>query len=378
MNRLLIQQLSLPTLEIFLKIENDILVNSAKRMKSKKSLLDDDIQAWQTDKLSQLGGLTEENMKVMARHSGLALEEVMQLVEEAGYAGVKDIESDLAEGAKRGILKKPVSIGDSQTLLNVLKAYENQSKDWMNLVNTTMLNQSKQQYLDVVNEVTGKVLAGTATPQEALRQATRQWADMGIPALIDKGGAHWSTEAYINMVTRATANNVANDMQDARMDEYDSDLIEISSHAGARPLCAPYQGRIFSRSGRDSVYPAFDETSHGEPAGLFGINCGHFKYPYIPGITQKRYEPYNKAENDKVYIESQKQRHLEREIRKAKREVNMMEAMGDKRGLEDAKQKVLKRQKNIRSFIDDSGRTRRNDREQLPINNPHVRGKLKE
>lgn len=377
MDALKIQQLSLPTLEIFLEIEEEILINAAKKLRKDKTLLNGDIRTWQANKLSELGALTDENIEILAKHSSLALDEVRQLVEEAGYTAVENVEQDLKEGAKRGILKPAKAIEDSSALINVLRAYEDDAKDWINLVNTTMLNQSGRQYLDVVNTTTAKVLTGTITPEKALRQAAAKWADEGVPALIDKGGARWSTEGYINMVTRSTAANVANSMQDARMDEYDADLIEISSHAGARPLCEPYQGRIFSRTGRTKGYPSLGSTSYGEAAGLFGINCGHYRYPYIAGITKQRYEPYDKAENDAVYKESQKQRYLERQIRKGKREVNMMEAMNDKEGLEQAKQKVLSRQASMREFIKDSGRTRRSDREQLAVNNPHVRGTAK-
>lgn len=131
------------------------------------------------------------------------------------------------------------------------------------------------------------------------------------------------------------------------------------------PDCAPYQGRIYSRSGENKNYTAFSDTSYGQAAGLFGINCNHFKYPYIPGITKQTYFPYDKEENDRIYKESQKQRYHERQIRAAKREVGMMEAIGDVDGLEQAKAKVRSRQASMREFIDETRRTRRYDREQV-------------
>lgn len=377
MKRLKYQQLSLPTVEIFLSIEDQILINAAKRLKKQKGLMDNDIGSWQLDKLNQLGALEQENIITMAKHSGLAIDEVSEMLREVGYDAVGEIEGDMVEAVRQGLLTRPKSVEASESLLNVLKAYENHSKDWINMVNTTMLDQSRQAYLSVVNKVTGQVMAGVSTPRQALRRAASRWADMGVPAMIDKAGRRWSTEAYVNMVTRTVASNVSNDMQDARMDEYDLDLIEVTSHSGARPGCAPYQGRIYSRRGKTKGYPDLGSTSYGEPAGLFGINCGHDKYPYIPGITEQRFYPYNEAENNRVYEESQKQRYLERQIRKAKREYNMMGTLGDKDGQEQAKQKVLQRQANMRRFINDSGRTRQGERERLPVNNPHVRGKVK-
>src|SRR5690606_668684 len=109
-----------------------------------------------------------------------------------------------------------------------------------------------------------------------------------------------------------------------------NDLVEVSAHDGARPLCEPYQGRIFSLSGNHPDYPALADTSMGDPAGLFGVNCGHVKYPYIEGISRQRYKPRDPEVNDRQYENSQKQRYLERQIRYAKREQMMLEEIGDK------------------------------------------------
>ena len=83
-------------------------------------------------------------------------------------------------------------------------------------------------------------------------------------------------------------------------------------------------------------------------------------YPYVPG-TEKTYHPYQEKLNDKVYEASQKQRQLERNIRSAKRGIEL----ASKARREAAKKKVLTRQEQMRTFIDESGRTRRYDREQI-------------
>ena len=105
------------------------------------------------------------------------------------------------------------------------------------------------------------------------------------------------------------------------------------------------------------------ETSYGEAAGLFGINCGHFPIPIIPGVTiphgADNIQP--KEENDREYKESQEQRALEREIREAKRNVEML---GDAATKED-KQKVRELQAKMREFMDRTGRARRYDRESI-------------
>ena len=93
------------------------------------------------------------------------------------------------------------------------------------------------------------------------------------------------------------------------------------------------------------------------------INCGHYPIPIVPGVTiphgADNIQP--EEENDKAYAESQEQRRLEREIREAKRVVEMA---GDTATPED-RQRVRDAQAEMRKFINETGRTRRYDREQI-------------
>lgn len=361
-----LQKLSQAVVDVFLSIEEQMLINIAKRLGKHESLLiDGDIESWQTQALSEQESLSAENLGMISEQSGRTKEEVRRALEDAGYGMLLDHEDELKKGVDAGKLDEAPDIKESSALLNILESYEKQALNTMNLVNTTMLDQSKRAYTDIINQTVGKVLSGTTTSRNAIRQTISEWSEIGVPALIDKGGRRWSPEAYTNMVMRSTSNNVANEMQDARMDEYGVDLIEVSSHAGARPRCAPFQGRIFSRSGNHPKYPALSDTSYGEAAGLFGVNCGHLKYPFIEGISEQRYKPRDPEVNDREYENSQKQRYLERQIRYSKREENMLREIGDEEGAKKAHRKVLDRQKNSREFINRTGRTRRYNREKV-------------
>ena len=371
MRKLKFQHITRDAERVFLQIEDEILNNAAKKLGKDKSLLtEEDIVSWQANKLSQLGKLNQENLEILSKYSKIELEELESMLEEVGYTAVREVEGDLKKGSQEGILLNPPDIDDSESLMQVLDAHSLEAKKRINNINNTMLSQSGAKYTQVVNDVTGQVVAGIKTPNQALRQVVSEWAEKGIPAMVDKLGRQWSTEAYVSMIIRSSSNNIARDMQDARMDEYGNDLVEISSHAGSRPKCEPYQGRIFSRSGKSKNYDSLANTSIGEPDGLFGINCNHFQYVYIPGISEQTYFPYDKEENDRIYKESQKQRYHERQIRAAKNEMNMMKGIDDQEGFEQARTKLRDRQARMREFIQETDRTRRYDREQLAINNP--------
>ena len=363
-------QLSIFVVDIYNAIEEELLLNMAKILKNDIELLltaenAEQYQHWRMVQLNKLGVLNQQQINTIARHSGKTAEEVHTMLQTAGYTAVEQHEGIYKKAVQLGLLAATSVAQTSTALIGILNAYERQALETFNLVNTTMLKQAQQVYLDILNTTVGKVLGGVITPQQALRQTVSKWAQKGIPAFIDKAGRKWSTEAYINNVTRSTSNNVANEMQDKRAEEYNCDLVETSSHLGARPGCAPYQGKIYSMSGKSKKYPAWSTTSYGDPAGLLGCNCRHLKYPYIEGMSKRTYEPYDYAENDKVYQESQQQRALERQIKKAKREVKVMEALGDKEGVKLAKNKVSQRQANMRDFIKATGRKRQPNREQI-------------
>jgi hypothetical protein len=365
-----LQQLSMFVVDIYNAIEEELLLNMARMLKYDRELLltaenFEQYQHWRIVQLNKLGKLTQQQMGTIASHSGKTAEEVRKMLETAGFTAVEQHEPLYREAVQAGSIVAAPAMYTSAALIGILNAYEQQALDTLNLVNTTMLKQSQQVYLDVLNKTVGKLLGGVITPQQALRQTISEWAQRGIPALIDKGGKRWSAEAYVNMITRSVSQNVANEMQMTRMDEYDVDQIETSSHLGARPRCAPYQGRIYSKSGKSKRYPPFSSTSYGEAAGLLGVNCRHIIYPYIQGKSTKRYEPYDNDENSEAYKESQQQRSLERQIRKAKKEVKVMEALGDAEGAKEAKNKVSQRQANMREFINQTKRKRQYNREQI-------------
>jgi NACalpha-BTF3-like transcription factor len=360
------QQLAMPTVEVYLAIEEQLLLNIAKQLKKHQSLMtEDDIVSWQTQHLSAVGQLSQQNIVLIAKYAQMSVNEVSKALEQAGYETVGEYEGSLQEAVAQGILIQPPSVEASMALQDVLATYQQKALNTFNLVNATLLKTSQQAYLDVVNQTVGKVLSGSVTPQQALRESISKLSKRGAPALIDKAGKHWSTDTYMNMVMRSTVNNVANAMQDARMDDYGVDLVEISSHMGARPKCAPFQGKIFSRSGYNNRFPSLSTTSYGQPDGLFGINCRHIKYPYIPGLSIKRYQPYNEKKNRERYEQMQQQRYLERRIREAKREVGMMNAVGDEIGMKMARKKLKDRQADMRNYIANTGLRRNRDREQV-------------
>jgi hypothetical protein len=71
------------------------------------------------------------------------------------------------------------------------------------------------------------------------------------------------------------------------MQDYGTQVFQVSSHAGARPLCYPYQGKFYSwdnsegeiilGDGKVVRYEGLNRTTYGQPAGLFGRHYAELK-----------------------------------------------------------------------------------------------------
>jgi hypothetical protein len=154
-----------------------------------------------------------------------------------------------------------------------------------------------------------------------------------------------------------------------RLNDMDVALVEVSSHEGARPTHAVWQGRCYSLHGTVKIdgvtYNDFyTSTNYGAVDGLLGANCRHSFGPYKHG-AKRFYSPDPKhpsgLSNDEVYNLTQKQRYYERQIRAAKRELRGAQQIYDKQGgiealteLSKAKDKLAKRQNAMRTFIEES------------------------
>lgn len=101
--------------------------------------------------------------------------------------------------------------------------------------------------------------------QVALRQATGQGVYKqlpqfvealrreGVTAFVDKAGRHWSLHTYCSMVSRTTSRQA--EVLSVLTADPEQDLYRISSHGTTCALCAPFEGRVYSKSGTNPDYP---------------------------------------------------------------------------------------------------------------------------
>lgn len=91
--------------------------------------------------------------------------------------------------------------------------------------------------------------------------------------LIDINGKMWRMNKYSKMVARTTLRTAQSKATGDLCQQYDNDLVEISDHGTDCEICLPYEGRVFSISGRTPGYDILDEWPPLHP------NCMHSALP---------------------------------------------------------------------------------------------------
>ena len=380
--------------EVYAAVTDQLLINLARHFKYIKDGAEiGGAWSYQVRKLAEMGQVTRESEQIILNMLGDADSALQTILEEAIREGLKGVEKPLKQAAEKGLLLGrgflPPEVAPKQ--MQAFRAFYNQSADKLNLVNTVMLESTQKAYQatvsdivtrmsttqDILNVGTGEVVTGVSSLNQAVRQSVQKMVENGITGFIDHGGHHWSPEAYVTMDVRTTMANTARETVFERNEQYGNDLYQVSHHDGARPLCYPWQGKVISRDNNSRevtddegnpvhVY-AQSETTYGEAAGLFGINCGHYPIPFIPGLSKIRPPEQNEEQNAKAYEESQKQRQFERKLREEKRDLAVLKAQGaSDEEIKAQRLKVKNARDNLNDFCDETGRAKRSSRIQTP------------
>lgn len=196
--------------------------------------------------------------------------------------------------------------------------------------------------LSGVAEMQARGAGACQTAQQMIRELRRQ----GVTCFVDKAGRKWSLYSYCNMVCRTTSHQAEVLAVLTRDPEWD--LYQVTAHVGSCGLCAPYEGRVYSRSGTDPDFPplasAFGKI---DPDGRNDLtntylnihpNCLHQLIPWTPmGRTPAELEKIKRFSSFQTNPPSRDPRS-EKQIQAYRRkEINRRKFLRDLRQFQDYK-----------------------------------------
>ena len=186
------------------------------------------------------------------------------------------------------------------------------------------------------------ITTGTRTYSQAIGEVIDEMTASGIRTVDYASGKSDRIEVAARRAVMTGVAQMTKQVSDKNAEELGTDHWEVDWHMGARNTGTGYlnhqswQGKVYSSEEMRTV------CGEGEMLGFAGINCYHIKFPFLPGISKRKYTDewlaeQNRKENEKktfrgrdydTYGALQYQRRLERTIRKQKQDVKLLEKAG--------------------------------------------------
>lgn len=283
---------------------------------------------WQIEVLREANAHYEAVQKKLATWTGKADREIAAIFEDAGITAW---DADRAIYDSQG--KKTLPINELPRMVQIMQDTMQRTYGSFHNLTRTTAHSSQQRFIRILDEAHMKTITGATSYQEAVRQAVDELCTKQL--VITYGDAPNGSLVYhkdtievatLRAVRTGTAQACGNISLQGMIDN-DHDVIQVSGHMGARYGDGGHnpgnhfwwQAKQYSRTGETKELPNFDVCGYGSGEGLCGWNCRHSFGPGVLGVNP--YEKFDSDENQKAYELSQKQRAMERKIRRDKENV---------------------------------------------------------
>ena len=349
------------------------LIASLKRnlMRHKAEEIREDRQwtAWQAIKLQNLQKFRRENRQIMQEYSDKIDADTRQLMTEQFREGEQEAEA--VAGAEPA-----ASVPDVHFFGVNTPKMERLMQDVVQVeqtAETAALRTMDDVYRRTVNRAQLAMAAGETTLTKAIDMAVREFLEKGLNSIVYRDGRHVDIADYVRMVLRTTSTRAQLQGKSKRFAELGYDTVLISQYGGCSETCEPWQGRAYI----DDVFTIWNGEINGDSGksmycgkwfpllssairgGLFHPNCRHTMSLYIDGVT--KIPPPIPAEQIRKQRElEQKQRVMERKIRKLKR---LEAGTQDPQAVKEYGRKLKQAQQEMKAFVDENHDVLRRDYE---------------
>lgn len=341
-----LQEIPVKLGKITQQFEDAILEDISRRIAKTSGVTD--TAEYQILRLKELGYANEFIEEQIAEYTKLSEKEIQQAFFETAQVS-DDFYSEVYQKAGKDFI--PLTENEYvQQLLSVgIEQTNNELKNFTKSMGFSLPSPSgkvkfkpiAEAYQEILDLAQFQVSTGVFDYNTAVRRAVKSLTDSGI-RFVDYASGHVNRadvaarRAILTGVSQMTGKI---SLQNAA--ELETDIVEVTAHAGARPEHAEWQGRWYSLSGKSKKYRSLEAvTGYGTGAGLKGWNCHHDFYPVIDGISTPTYTEEELKKIDPPPIEykgetltyyqcTQKQRKMETTMRKTKREIIGAKGAGD-------------------------------------------------
>ena len=284
-------------------------------------------------KLQQMGLHRQEIIKRLSKLTGKSRDEIRRLLSDSVMTSFSN-DFDVLQH-----LSVAPTLQNNAVIMAMNAELRKTMGELNNLTKTTML-QSQKDLINMLNEVDFRVASGMQSYSSAVCEVLDRYAKNGV--MIDyPTGARRTLEAAVRCCVVTSMNQTAAEVTNQCIIQNKIEYVVVSEHPGARHNDKDpegvsshdwWQGRAYKIRGSEPDFPnllastGYDidyEKKCGrcvDLLGLHGYNCRHSHGPWSKelGVPKPKVD---REKSQKVYELQQKQRAMERSIRKTKREL---------------------------------------------------------
>lgn len=323
-------------IEMYQDLEDWILQDIANRLLKSDDLSGTaDRELW---KLEQMGLHRQEIIKRLTQLTGKSRNEIRRLLRDSAMTSFSN-DSEVLEKVAH-----VVPLLQNNDVIQALNAELTKTMGELgNLTRTTMM-QSQRDLLNMLNEVDFRVASGLQSYSSAVCEVLDRYAESGVMVNYPTGSRR-SLEAAVRCCIVTSMNQTAAEVTNQYIIQHGVEYVVVSQHLGARydpknPMGVSshdwWQGKAYKIHGSEPGFPNLLESTGYDidfdvkrgvcvdMLGLHGYNCRHSHGPWYKELGEPLPE-VNREESQRRYDLEQKQRALERAIRKTKRQLLVKE-----------------------------------------------------
>jgi DNA-binding transcriptional MerR regulator len=336
----------------------------------------------------ELNEVTVQDIRALRSH-GISLEEIEKAIQRTANISRRELDKMLDEVMERnqryytdlidlaGVTKPEtmVSVEDTWAI------YEQTRQELRNLTRSmgflvdngrTMLPPARA-YQWALDNAEMQITSGAISYNQAIKSAVKQLADSGIKIVDYESGHRDQIDVAARRAVMTGVSQLCAKYTEQSAEYLETPYFEVSAHIGARDKGVGWQnhklwqGRVYSVRAGDKYPNIYEVCGLGYVDGLEGANCRHIRTAFVDGVMERTYTDEELAHIDDghdvdfegkhytAYEATQKQRQIERTVRKLKREQTAYKAAGLEEDAQSVTARIRRLNAEYKSFSEAAG-----------------------
>lgn len=336
----------------------------------------------------ELNEVTVQDIRALRSH-GISLEEIERAIQRTASISQRDLQKLLDDVVERNQqyyreVMDLAGVTAPETLVSIEDTwaiYEQTRQTFRNLTRSmgflvgngrTMLPPARA-YQWALDNAEMQVMSGAVSYNQAIKSAVKQLADSGIK-IVDYGSGHRDQiDVAARRAVMTGVSQICAKYTEQSAEYLETQYFEISAHIGARDKGVgwqnhkAWQGRVYSVRAGDKYPNIYEVCGLGYVDGLEGANCRHIRTAFVDGVMERTYTDEELAHIDDghdvdfegkhytAYEATQKQRQIERTVRKLKREQTAYKAAGLTEDAHAVTARIRRLNKEYKAFSEAAG-----------------------